>query len=651
MIVQSVVLQNFGVFRGRHEIDFAPSSPQRPVVLIGAMNGSGKTTILEALKLALFGRRATDLSRGARTYEEYLAESVNRDVPMSEGASVEITFTVMVAGRDCSYRIVRSWASTNGQVRESFEVSRDAVRDPVLGDGWSEHVESILPVRLAPFFLFDGERLETLADFDRAREFLANAIEALLGLDIVDRLGDDLRSVERRIKEDTIDSPDDQDDLIRLKALAEDCDTEVRHLVQRCGEITNVIEQSKRAAQQAERDLEAMSGDLPQRSLSLQKARASCVARRSDAMSKLMQVAYEAGPLLLLTKNLHDALARADPDELEPELLRERDKQVLAAMRRRRVSAEVLNRLERVLSEDVSTRHERRQARTGAPRAVLVEATHLVRHVGNEVRALAAAVEALDVELAEIEEQISALPTEHSLQPLLDALRERKAAVALAEAEFRVASEALERARIKRDRAEEGIQAMFAAAMEHAKQQRYVAKLVSRSNELRQTLELFRTRMSARHATRLGDEILDAFQCLHRKVGAIERIVVDSRTFEMALWDRGGRRIDPSRLSAGERQLLAVAMVWAILKLADRPLPLWIDTPLGRLDSLHRRHLVERFFPYAAPQVVLFSTDTEIDQEALEALAPHVSRTYLLEFDPTTRASRCVNGYFLEDAA
>ena len=46
-----------------------------------------------------------------------------------------------------------------------------------------------------------------------------------------------------------------------------------------------------------------------------------------------------------------------------------------------------------------------------------------------------------------------------------------------------------------------------------------------------------------------------------------------------------------------------------------------IDTPLGRLDGSHREHLLDRYFPYASHQVVLLSTDTEIDDEAYDRIA------------------------------
>jgi DNA sulfur modification protein DndD len=71
-----------------------------------------------------------------------------------------------------------------------------------------------------------------------------------------------------------------------------------------------------------------------------------------------------------------------------------------------------------------------------------------------------------------------------------------------------------------------------------------------------------------------------------------------------------------------------------------------IDTPLGRLDASHRSNLIERYFPNASHQVLLLSTDEEIDEKYYEKLKPWVGRSYLLEFDDSIGATRVKPGYF-----
>jgi DNA sulfur modification protein DndD len=77
-------------------------------------------------------------------------------------------------------------------------------------------------------------------------------------------------------------------------------------------------------------------------------------------------------------------------------------------------------------------------------------------------------------------------------------------------------------------------------------------------------------------------------------------------------------------------------------------LPAIIDTPMARLDAAHRRHLVERYFPHASHQVLILSTDTEVDRQYYHALEPHIARAYHLNYDEQTRSTQGEEGYFWE---
>jgi DNA sulfur modification protein DndD len=147
---------------------------------------------------------------------------------------------------------------------------------------------------------------------------------------------------------------------------------------------------------------------------------------------------------------------------------------------------------------------------------------------------------------------------------------------------------------------------------------------------------------------RISQLVLEALGQLLRKQHLITDVEIDPATHTVTLTGVDGHPLPAKDLSAGERQLLAVALLWGLARAAGQPLPVVIDTPLGRLDGSHREHLLERYFPLASHQVVLLSTDTEIDQEGYARIARQVGRSYLLEFDPETNATFVEDGYFGE---
>ena len=140
--------------------------------------------------------------------------------------------------------------------------------------------------------------------------------------------------------------------------------------------------------------------------------------------------------------------------------------------------------------------------------------------------------------------------------------------------------------------------------------------------------------------------MLESFRKLLRKKELVQGLTINPETFEATLTTKESKPLPFDRLSAGEKQLLATSLLWGLARASGRPVPTIIDTPLGRLDSSHRRHLIERYFPSASHQVLLLSTDEEIVGDYLTELKPFISRTYLLKHNEAEGQTNLVEGYF-----
>ena len=125
--------------------------------------------------------------------------------------------------------------------------------------------------------------------------------------------------------------------------------------------------------------------------------------------------------------------------------------------------------------------------------------------------------------------------------------------------------------------------------------------MLEQADSVRDVLSEFRSLLINEDINRLEQKILESFQSLIRKDDLIDSIDIDTETFKLTLLDKDRQPIKSSRLSAGERQLLAISILWGLAKASGRPLPAIIDTPLGRLDSKHRNHLIEKLLPQCEP--------------------------------------------------
>ena len=171
--------------------------------------------------------------------------------------------------------------------------------------------------------------------------------------------------------------------------------------------------------------------------------------------------------------------------------------------------------------------------------------------------------------------------------------------------------------------------------------------LLQSAAQVQETLARFRDQLTRRKLYALETRITQYFRLLLHKSSLVQRIQLDPSQFSLTLYGPSGL-LPKHSLSAGEKQLLAIAFLWALSSVSGRQLPVAIDTPLSRLDSSHRQNLIQHYFPTASHQMILLSTDTEIGQPEAEALRDRsaIAREYLLSHDASSQQTQVKSGYF-----
>jgi len=198
MIIDTIALTNFRVFRGFHEFCLTPKDKEHPIVLIGALNGGGKTTLLDALKLVLYGKLANCSKKTRQSYSDFISDCINDQTPKAVGCSITMSFRTFLDGNEEKYKLSRSWRFEGKSMHEKLRVEVNGKENTVVERSWDEFVESFIPVKLSHLFFFDGEKIEEFASPESAKELLAQGIHSLLGIDTVSQLEKDLEIVVRK---------------------------------------------------------------------------------------------------------------------------------------------------------------------------------------------------------------------------------------------------------------------------------------------------------------------------------------------------------------------------------------------------------------------------------------------------------------------
>ncbi|MCL5024000.1 MAG: DNA sulfur modification protein DndD [Nitrospirae bacterium] len=656
MILDSIVLENFGAYGGRQEAELTPKDG-KPIILFGGMNGGGKTTLLDAVQLAFYGPKACISNRGQLAYKEYLRASIHRGSDMGEGACITLRFRRIMQGETRHFELQRYWREGVKGIEETVRVLRDGMLDDVFTDHWEEAIEAYLPSGIAHLFFFDGEQIKELATGGHAAEILGTAIHSLLGLDLVDRLETDLKLFERRKKAEGLDAEASRK-LTQARGELDEIDSEQEEVAMAEGILVNETGRLAKEMRLKEDLFRAEGGELYLRRKELADELDKLRANKTSAEAQFRELVTGPLPLLQVEDLLGETeqIARHESEVRRASILlnvlESRDYEVIASLKTENISGQSIRTVTRILAGD-------RLRRAGLAKENLIldaddDLAPRLAHLRGTVLPLAkqqaddfvAKIAALDEKIARLEGELALVPTAERIaevQKLLEVARKAYRAK-LAELEaIQVRKQALQRQRaaaeVRIDKLDErDMDAKFTDDDRH--------RMLKHSQRARETLGRFRIRIVKRHVANMETLMLESFCKLLRKKELVTNLSINPETFEATLTGRNGKILPFERLSAGEKQLLATSLLWGLARASGRPMPTIIDTPLGRLDSSHRRHLIERYFPSASHQVLLLSTDEEIVGPYYKALRPFISKSYLLAHDESTGQTQIQEGYF-----
>jgi DNA sulfur modification protein DndD len=263
-------------------------------------------------------------------------------------------------------------------------------------------------------------------------------------------------------------------------------------------------------------------------------------------------------------------------------------------------------------------------------------------------RLLAALAELGDTEhkLRAVRKDLEKSPEQLTLQDAFTELNMRNQDLGRTEEMKRKISEDLRQVEITlatKERTKEKVESHLGEAEE-------VAHKTSLIQKLQTAISAYTSRLTAAKIAQLQSEVTECFNRLARKSDFVRRVEINPDDFSVAVIDKFGRSVPKEDLSSGEKQIFAISMLWGLARTSGRPLPVVIDTPLGRLDSDHRINLIRNYFPHAGHQVILLSTDTEVDVNLFKELSPAVSHCYHLKYDQKEARTTADPEYFWRES-
>lgn len=659
MRLLNLYVHNLGVFRGQHYFDLAPVSQpdgtQRHLTIVSGHNGAGKSTLFQALDLALRGSLALGDRVSQRAYSDFLLSRLHRhsrdgSLVTSEEGGVALSFQYVQSGRPLHIQVERLWRRKGGNVLETLTVLRDGQELDVDPADYQTWLDSMVPSGLAPLCFFDAEQIDGLADPGQHNGLLGETLRRLLGLDLVERLQADLAYYTRR-RGGRKRTARLQTEVLQRQAALDDLIAQLKQLQSEAEAL--VAEQANLEAELAsqERRLAAEGGSYAARRPVLQERLVVVQQEIEIIANRLRELSAGLLPFALapeLCQALSQRLAReaeVHRHQVADQLWQERVTRLEAALRGEELwhDMEVGLYDRRTLARRLARMLREREAFYGVGERPLLHhlaepeqrqlqnwITQALHTLPQQVQDLGQRMRVLRSECQRIEEDLGRVPDDEILAPIHAEIMRLEAALTDLQRQQKALNEQMGALQFQRDEQARQIQ--------HAADQLAAAQAGERQLALAErsklVLKAYQDALTRQRLGTLEERLVAAFNTICRKEHLLAAIHINPDDFRVQLLGTVGHELGMGDFSAGERQLYAMALLWALRQVSGQQLPLAVDTPLARLDEIHRQRLMRDYVPAVSDQVLLLATDAELNDGLLAQAEPYLARIYRLDYDP-----------------
>ena len=696
MKIDKITLCNIGSYEGESVFD-TKTVPEKNVILIGGKNGAGKTTLFSAIRVCLYGYKSLGYKNLGVGYTKAVVKMINDHAKLSKPADAYVELVVRIAGRqeEDEYILRRQW-KLEESLSECFIVSKNGrqLEEEEIAD-FEKFLMNVIPTELFDLYFFDGEKIADYFLTEGSNQRIKGAFLTLCGYDTFDIMSKQFKRVvssnkasdkalneyvsakseyERLLEEiGKIESEaKEQNDVIS------DCDDALIHLDERYKESGGIsIEEwneKNEKLREEEKKRESLNAFIKKAANDiipfiilkpqLEELRKQIESENSASMTEAFSKALESQKIEQYLNSLSGNIKKELVQLVEEEFGKPEEKKLDLSFEQ---SAMIMEKIAYFLSYDSNTIIKaKKDIKTS------IGKTNTIRHFLDS-HSIDSSENYGQERVKILEKKSKAL--EKSLE-ISEKHSERMAELVIKEGTYEKAKTLLEE-NIRKESIND-ISAKALIMLDNLQKTLYAKQIEKVENTFLQAIGML---MRKEH---LVDDIIidDAFnvhvyknesiemtrinQDLAEKTEsemialygkhAVDTLLKNANTVnyddaELYYKDCTGKALlpiekDKDNFSKGEKQILIMALYYALISLCKNEVPFIIDTPFARIDTEHRDNISEHFFSKLNGQVFILSTNEEIDEDHVKLLQPKIGRKFLLENNEDINTTVIDGAYF-----
>lgn len=660
MHFSKIELYNYGIYRGRHIVSLTDQQGNKNITLVGGMNGRGKTTLLDSIFLCLYGRKATEFIAGKKeAYYKVLRDRINKS---AADKSTHIALTMEMDDDDESViSVTRSWSQSGKKLETSLLVEKNGIADRYLSDNWEYYVEELIPFGIAKFFFFDNEKISQIAD-DDAFDKIKDSIKTVMGVTTIESLCLHVEKIRKEkntsIKKSENASLTQESDT--LSQAIEDTETRIRAIYAQKAALFPELERINSILEETEQSFWKKGGNLGLNHDDIIRDQ-RMLKENADRLreSAIMLATNPETPICLCKKlavSTYNRImsgeeARAKQYAL-PIITQMFNSLLLDYQKSYPSSSDSYEILSSIINNQLSKLQHgaaNEQSNSLTPLAqTLIEkfVSEDSRNMVAQATQIVSENEKLLTALQQLEVHLSSSAEKNDTVKLLNQIKELQAQKTQLESEIAKCEDQIRSVQYEKEQLERQLNKVLLKVAAEADTSDDNVRIIEYSTMTLEIMREFVHRLQAQKVNQLEKNISSCFEFLAQKQAIITSISIDPITLDITLRDYNGGILLKDQLSAGEKQMFAISILWGLALSSGYKLPVIIDTPMARLDSAHRTNFINKYLPNASSQVIVLSTDEEINGKYLDDIREYVNAAYTLVYDETEKCSSIQEGYF-----
>lgn len=652
MEFKKLVLNNIGPYKDYNQFTF-DTVYGKNTIIIGGKNGSGKTTFLNGLRLALYGPTAYGYKTETKEYLTKVSSLLNSQALDNPNSQFYIQMElIMEENFKKNYiNITRRWEIKNSNIKEKVTIIRNqTLLDDIQKENFFEYLRTSFPPSLLDLCFFDGEDIYRLSNDDLLSEYLSELSMRLFNLDLFKNLENDMLAYRnQKIQENTEKKLENEKNSIEKEFAQKSM--ELNSTTDQLNELESKLIEKEEIYKKIKKEFSIHGGLAYKEREYIQKEILLIENKRKETNDQIKDFISKYLPFFIALPILKNLLQQLEDEE----------NYFLSSFMVEKINKLSIQELFSVIDLNFPNDQEKQFRDKLIEQLIPPKEVNVIHNASkseaHQVQSIFSLVniEHLNQFINLIEQNKDDL---QHLYQLKQRLKDNENTV-----EFQDMIIEMEKLNTEILNIKSSIEILNSSKNNILNELNDYSKRLKKVNDeiyrlIKKKASFIETEkiinISRRYQEKqLRKKLQDAeyfstymFKNLLRKKQFVSRILINPQSFNITLIDHDNKIINKDILSAGEKELLILSIIWGTIKASKKQLPFVLDTLLGRLDLEHKHSVITKLVPNFGKQIIILSTDSELDEKLYLESLPFTSNEYTLNYDTSKKQTFIENHYF-----